>query len=171
MSVGRGRARRHGRTWLIWFASGQSTSIGCEDSLASSRSASFRCSVMNSESTFHSGKTLAHRHRHTRGRQLFRALRRWGGGVGSTHLSMMMTSPIWAHARAREGASTSSQHPAAKTEAYGMLTTVANPAHTTRPNQHPHIPFASQPASPHTHTHTRSTHLRSDTSNSTTPSS
>lgn len=67
---------------------------------------------------------------------------------------MMMTSPIWAHARAREGASTSSQHPAAKTEAYGMLTTVANPAHTTRPNQHPHIPFTSLPASQPAYTHT-----------------
>ena len=45
-------------TWLIWLASGQSTSIGWDESFASRLSALFRCSEMKLESTFHSGNTL-----------------------------------------------------------------------------------------------------------------
>ena len=46
------------KIWLIIFASGQSTSMGCDESLASSARALERASEMNDECTFHSGKTL-----------------------------------------------------------------------------------------------------------------
>lgn len=46
------------KIWLIIFASGQSTSMGCDESFASSARALERASEMNEECTFHSGKTL-----------------------------------------------------------------------------------------------------------------
>ena len=44
--------------WLIMFASGHATSMGCEESLESSARAEASASDMKDECTFHSGKTL-----------------------------------------------------------------------------------------------------------------
>ncbi len=62
ISIQMNRKLRHEvLAWLIWFASGHSTSIGCEDNLASSSKASLRWLLMNSVYTFHSGKILRRR--------------------------------------------------------------------------------------------------------------